>query len=135
MVVFLFLIIKIIEEMIYMARIDEKIRVEREDGRFVEGRRWLNLGQRRRFKSLRLDDEIVLGKNKETRLKMNQSEQTDEVLWLANKLITDWSAGEDINFHTIKENYELADLIEEFVEEVIEINNLKPEKEDEEEKN
>lgn len=121
--------------MIYMARIDEKIRVEREDGRFVEGRRWLNLGQRRRFKSLRLDDEIVLGKNKETRLKMNQSEQTDEVLWLANKLITDWSAGEDINFHTIKENYELADLIEEFVEEVIEINNLKPEKEDEEEKN
>jgi len=117
-----------------MSMKDEKHVVQDEEGNFVEGRKYMNLGERRQFKTLKQDNEVKL-QGKTTIMKVKDDEEHDEVLWLGNKLIDDWSKEEDVNRDTIKKSYELADLIEEFVDDIIEINNLKPSKEDQEEKN
>lgn len=105
---------------------NDVIRIEREDGRFVEGKAKMTYGFKRKIKNLQRpdrmrykgDDDIIMD------LPEYDEKKDPDILILANQL-TAWSKDEKITLNSILNDEDLGDLFDEFLDKVREINGLR----------
>ncbi|AZR72533.1 hypothetical protein BBF96_03525 [Anoxybacter fermentans] len=115
-----------VKDPIQVIELDQnKIRVEHEDGRFVEGRLKMPYGMKKFVENMNRpsrmrykgDDDIIV----ET---ADYTEKKDPDIYILQNMLTAWSKNEEITRHAIINDWELTDLFDRFVEEIKEKNNL-----------
>ncbi|MCK8824734.1 hypothetical protein [Fuchsiella alkaliacetigena] len=106
-----------------MSMREETIRVE--DGeRFVEAKKYLSLINRRSYQRLGQPEKLKIKKGQEMETNIDKSPESDKVLWILKKQVTDWSCEEEVNDGNIEQNIEVADLLMDLADEIIEANDL-----------
>lgn len=105
--------------------VDGIIRVEDGD-RFVEGKAKMSYGYKRKIKNLQRPNKMRYKGDDDIIMYMEDYDDKKDIdLNILSKQLTGWSRDDAITFNNIKEDEELGDLFDRFLEEVKEINNLK----------
>lgn len=108
-----------------VVNIDGIIRVEDGD-RFVEGKAKMSYGYKRKIKNLQRPNKMRYKGDDDIIMYMEDYDDKKDIdLNILSKQLTGWSRDGAITFNNIKEDEELGDLFDRFLEEVKEINNLK----------
>lgn len=108
-----------------VTNIDGILRVEDGD-RFVEGKAKMSYGYKRKIKNLQRPNKMRYKGEDDIIMYMEDYDDKKDIdLNILNKQLTGWSRDDAITFNNIKEDEELGDLFDRFLEEVKEINNLK----------
>ena len=108
-----------------VTNVDGILRVEDGD-RFVEGKAKMSYGYKRKMKNLQRPNKMRYKGDDDIIMYMEDYDDKKDIdLNILNKQLTDWSRDDAITFSNIKEDEELGDLFDKFLEEVKEINNLK----------
>lgn len=109
---------------------DEKIVKGDKEDKYVEGLTVMSYGDKRKFNRLQAPREMEYkGNNMVAKLPQNQ--ETDPYFFILKNMLTDWSLKKNITLENIEnvKDPELGKLMDEFVEEVMEINDLNTQQE------
>jgi len=113
---------------------NEKILKGDKKEKFVKGDKFMSYGSKLQFETLQAPEEMRFKGENDYAAKFNYSQENNPKLFILKKMLTDWSRDEKINQHTITNvvDPEISELLDEYVEEVMEVNGLNQTAEEEE---
>lgn len=110
--------------LVLMSRAKEEI-VKKDGDRFVTGRKYLSFGEKKKAKNLSRPEKIRYKGEDDIIMDMpGYDESTDLDIYIAKRMLKDWSKEEKITKENILADLELNDLLEEFIEEAKKANRL-----------
>lgn len=109
---------------------DNILRVEHEDGRFVEGKARLSYGKKKLVTNMNRPSKMRYKGDDDIIMDMPEyDEGTDQDIYVLSHMLTGWSKEDKVSRKNILEDDTLGDLFDAFIEEVKKINGLVKDKE------